>query len=180
MNKKYALLWSILLYVSFAIYLALLLYLLFFQRMAIGGGHFATRSVNLAPFATIRNYAEVGQGLYDSFAWTNIFGNILMFAPLGLYLPVMISGKKIRTYALWLLLFTVCAEILQWIFAIGVTDIDDVILNWLGGMMGLMAYKILLALFRQEHRVKVFTAVFSTIVGVPVLFIAVVTYLHNR
>lgn len=182
MKRRYQLLFSIMLYASFSIYLSLLLYLLIFQRNNFGGEQYVIimRSVNLIPFRTIRIFLSGGIGTFDSFSWINILGNIIMFAPLGLYLPVMASGKKFLTYTCWILLFSLSAEILQWILGVGVSDIDDLILNGLGGILGLLAFIILLSLFKNEYRVRIFIAIFSNIVGIPALCIAVSVYLYNR
>lgn len=91
-------------------------------------------------------------------------------------MPIISVGKKIRTYAGWILLFSLSVEVIQWILRVGVTDIDDIILNCLGGILGLIAYRILLAWLRNEYRVRVFTAIFSTVIGFPVFFFTIATY----
>lgn len=174
MIRKHQLLCSILLYTSFSVYLFLLLYVLIFQRLNFGGERYLMRSISIIPFRTIRIF--LSSNAYGIFDLANIFGNIFVFAPLGLYMAVIWCGKKIRIYAGWILLFSLSVEILQWILWVGAADIDDIILNCLGGILGLMAYKILLALFRQEYRVRAFTAILLTVIGVPVFFIAIATY----
>lgn len=41
-------------------------------------------------------------------------------------------------------------EILQYVFKVGATDIDDIILNGLGGFLGIMIYKILHKIFKDK------------------------------
>jgi len=43
-------------------------------------------------------------------------------------------------------------EIIQYIFKVGATDIDDVILNGIGGLIGIIIYKILELIFKGKTR----------------------------
>jgi len=171
MERNYQRICSILFYTFFFIYLSLLLHALIFQRI-----HWpmAMRSINIVPFYTISNYVlEFVRGsVYSRFAFDNLFFNILFFTPLGLYLPILRSGKKTITYFSWILSFSLAVEILQWCFRLGAADIDDVILNSFGGFLGLMAYKALFAVFKQQKRVRFCITVLSTVAGIPALYFA--------
>lgn len=77
----------------------------------------------------------------------NIVGNIVMFLPWGLGLPLL--WKKYRSFiqlALMSLALPVCIEFVQ-LFIGRSVDIDDVILNFTGAMLGGLVYLILSKLF---------------------------------
>lgn len=87
------------------------------------------RSLELIPF----------EQLWASSTWFgpifDCLGNFLMFIPLGILLARMTSwplGRIVLTGAL----FSLGIELTQFIFAVGRTDTDDLILNTLGTWMG--------------------------------------------
>ena len=69
----------------------------------------------------------------------NIAGNILWFVPLGLLLG---KGKALRALLLGVALSS-AIEISQFLLITGFADIDDVILNALGSLLGWLLYRCL-------------------------------------
>ncbi|MNI31119.1 VanZ like family protein [compost metagenome] len=59
-------------------------------------------------------------------------------------------------------------EIIQGLLGIGASDIDDIILNCLGGLVGILGYKFLLFILRDEKKVRTAITILSAI-GLPVL-----------
>ena len=49
-----------------------------------------------------------------------------------------------------IILSSLFLEVIQYIFSIGVSDINDVILNLLGGILGIVIYKSLRFMLREE------------------------------
>lgn len=100
---------------------------------------------NLEPFVEIKRfYHLLGTGCHEK-AVLNLLGNIVCFTPFGLYLAVEMEKKKALIFKVTLLtfLFSLCVETVQLYFKIGIFDVDDLMLNTLGGMLGGMLYKIL-------------------------------------
>lgn len=88
----------------------------------------AIRSEDYAPF------------YWRLFLW-NVAGNIAWFLPLGFLLPWEIKRlRRLRNLALFAFLFSLAAESLQYVFAVGIFDIDDVILNTLGAVLGWVGF----------------------------------------
>lgn len=162
---------SVVIWVAFALYLVFLLKLLLFSR--VPGSE---RSLNLVPFASITNYL-VGPANVQRFAFANLAGNILAFVPLGAYLAFLRRRVRIWSSLLVVAAVSVAVEILQWVFAVGTSDIDDVILNCVGGLLGVLA---VVGLRRGLGRDRVRTALaVVSVVAVPVLcFLAFVVRLH--
>lgn len=96
---------------------------------------------NFVPFSTIAGYAT-GNPTWQ-IALENIFGNILIFLPLGVLLPLL----RKSFYSLWRIvlltfLISLSLECVQLFFAIGSFDVDDVILNTLGALIGYVCLRL--------------------------------------
>ena len=89
---------------------------------------------NLIPFKEIFRY-EFGSKLFIK----NIVGNILLFLPYGYFASDYLKSKKIYLPAFLTFIVSITIELVQ--LKIGRTfDIDDVILNTLGGISGYLLY----------------------------------------
>lgn len=70
--------------------------------------------------------------------WTNTFGNILLFLPVGL-LMALIIGRR-RRAVLWATLLgltiSLVIEVTQYVLAVGYSDVDDLLTNTLGAFLG--------------------------------------------
>ena len=146
--------------------------LLFYSYLLIDTVFFARdarRSVNLTPFDMI---SQQGFTL-------NVWGNILMFIPLGLYF-----ANFMKQFRFWKVLGAIggtslSIEVLQYILKRGVSDIDDLLLNTTGGFIGILIYLVLKVLFKSNERVHVAISVVSLVVGVPVIVLAILIFLAN-
>lgn len=78
-------------------------------------------------------------------------------------------NKRICLNTLWVILISMAVEILQYVFKVGATDIDDIILNGLGGFLGIMIYKILRKIFKDKVGYAIELA--SLIVGITFLIL---------
>lgn len=93
--------------------------------------------VNLVPFRTISRFFR--KSTPDQF-WINIISNVVIFIPWGCFLPLLWNRFR-RTGPLvsMCLAITLFIEFYQ-LFIWRNTDIDDVILNFLGGLLGGLLY----------------------------------------
>lgn len=140
---------KLLLYTVFILYIVVLFGLLFLKARDF-------TSVNLVPFYSIGHYLFSDDPLLRAFAFSNVVGNIVLFIPLGIYLPLFTQQKSITKNVVWIVAISAAVEILQFIFKVGATDIDDVILNGLGGYIGVLTYQLLLKLVADAEKVKLF------------------------
>ena len=92
---------------------------------------------NFIPFREIFRY-EVGSRLFIR----NIIGNILLFLPYGYFTADYLKSKKVWSVCFLTMLVSLTIELVQ--LKIGRTfDIDDVILNTCGGILGYYLYRLL-------------------------------------
>ena len=133
----------------FYLYIILLSYFLFFSEHYGRENVMATYRYNLVLFKEIRRFIEYREQLgFESFV-VNILGNIFAFAPFGFLLPVL--NKRYRKFFLvtfLCLLFSLCVETIQLILKVGIFDVDDMLMNTVGGILGYLFYKICSSIFR--------------------------------
>ena len=81
---------------------------------------------------------------------TEIFPNIMIFVPFGVFIPIVFKRMR-KIYMTALAAFTVILSIEVFQYFIGrSSDIDDLIANLLGGMIGYGIFKILSCLFKNK------------------------------
>jgi glycopeptide antibiotics resistance protein len=102
---------------------------------------------NPMPFATIRIYVD---NLNSPFWLSQAFGNLLLLLPIGLFGPLALPwlGRWWRV-VLVALVISLCIEAAQLWIPERSADIDDVMVNVLGALLG---YWILLLIRLQPHR----------------------------
>lgn len=134
--------------VLFVIYIIALSYLLFIaESMGRTDWHFG---VNLVPFAEIRRYLTYVSTIGILYVGINLFGNIVVMIPFGYALPSLFGQGKKRPflYVFIGMLFSILIEIFQYYTHTGTCDVDDVILNTIGVIVGYLIYSM-------THRKKV-------------------------
>ena len=139
---------EILIYTSFTVYILLMLWLMFGQRLfhVINSPHSGwfdnywgdlKSRLNLVPFHTIAEFTTSLGERWNTHAFINLAGNIVMFVPLGFLLPhISNRAHTSRRCILISLICLLCAEILQLFTLLGSFDIDDLILNMIGVLVG--------------------------------------------
>lgn len=137
-----------LIYVMFILYLTILSYLLFFgyyrQMVKI-------ESYNLVPFKTINMYITFADYFPFKVWFTNLFGNVLAFMPFGFLLPIVFKkSRNIWSITIVSFLFSLFVETMQLTFHVGGFDVDDILLNTMGGFFGYLIYKLIYKLFKRQ------------------------------
>ena len=98
---------------------------------------------NLVPFRTIAEYFGVLRGGSVTLFLVNFAGNILVFVPLGLLPPLLWRRCRGAWGAALTALCSLFVELCQ-IFTGRSVDVDDLILNTLGGLLGWLLARLLL------------------------------------
>ncbi|MDO4291879.1 MAG: VanZ family protein [Eubacteriales bacterium] len=103
-------------------------------------------SANFTLFKTIRMYIRYW-GRLNSFE--NLFGNVLAFVPFGFLVPCLQRESR-RWWVLFLDSFVLvcCIELFQLFTAFGAFDVDDILLNCVGALMG---YGVFWAAFLRQR-----------------------------
>ncbi|MBO5836821.1 MAG: VanZ family protein [Oscillospiraceae bacterium] len=139
---------QILLRLACLVYGALMIWLLFGQRMGTGVYGQQADSINLIPLKTIRMYISMAKNSDSAYlfrhAVVNLVGNVVMFVPLGFFLPYI--ARRLRSFwktVLCALVLILAIETIQYFTLLGACDVDDLILNLAGVILGYISWKIL-------------------------------------
>ncbi|MDE5604189.1 MAG: VanZ family protein [Eubacterium sp.] len=129
---------------AFGFYIAVIIAICFFPMASIEGLYIPNSFV---PFKStiecISNFIR-NDALHD---FIPVVGNFVMLMPLGVFYSIYVKNFKLRF--LYVLLFSVSIETMQFVIGLIIgcnyrsTDIDDVILNTAGGIIGILLFSLL-------------------------------------
>jgi len=141
-NKKKR---KLLKWVCFLAYLLFLGYLLFYSSGFDRVEHEEYR-YNITMFQEIMRYYNLGMRTGN---WTlfvmNVIGNIVVFMPIGMFLPSLFSRcRNIFFTTILTLEISLCVELVQLLTKVGSFDVDDLLLNTIGGICGYIVYMVYL------------------------------------
>lgn len=134
----------------FVVYLIGLVYFLFFseQMGRVPSGNY---KYSLVPFKEIRRYIFYWREIGTFYVMLNLLGNVFCFVPFGFVLPIISRQQR----SLWRIAFlsflsSLLVELIQLVSKVGSCDVDDMILNTLGGVIGYLLFWICHRLFFME------------------------------
>lgn len=128
--KKKIILYKELMDLLFIIYVLCLFYVVTFEDVSFGIS-------NLTPFTEIFRY-DIGSNLFIK----NVLGNIILFIPYGFFTSYYLKLEKIFSILGLSFLISFTIETTQVLIG-RVFDIDDIILNLIGGLLGFSIYHIM-------------------------------------
>ena len=144
----------------FIIYILCLFHIVTFQDVNYG-------TSNFIPFKEIFRY-DIGSAKFIK----NIIGNIIMFIPYGFFASYFLKNKKFVTIGILALIVSLTIEIVQ--LNIGrVFDIDDVILNTIGAIIGYLLYVGLDAISSKLPKIFRSDAFLNILVIVIIIFMII-------
>ncbi len=121
--------------ILFLLYIAFIIYFLIFSDF-YGRADTGEYRYNLVPFREILRFWAYRDQVGFVAMFTNVFGNVLIFIPFGFFLPM---ASKYRSFPVTLLCsfgLSLGVEVFQFFTKVGSFDVDDLILNTLGGVLG--------------------------------------------
>jgi glycopeptide antibiotics resistance protein len=132
------------------LYLAVLVYFLFFAEMLGRADVNRTYHYNLILLKEIKRFVIYRKQLGMAAVFSNLAGNILIFTPFGFLLPTM--NRKLRRFFCVTLLgleLSLIVECVQLFTKTGSFDVDDLLLNTIGAILG---YGIYAAVQRKRDK----------------------------
>lgn len=169
-NKSYEkILWGCL-GILFIIYILFLFRITFFKQAALNNLFSAIgaseRTISIIPFKSI--YSMVVSNTSIERIAENILGNIILFIPFGILFPI-IFDKKQKGVLCAAIVFSFLIEIIQFILALGSSDIDDLIFNVLGAYIGYFVSGKIRRRFKSYTRFLIASILMAVILGTGVL-----------
>lgn len=161
-KKKY--IFNFLFYFTILLYLILLFGIIIFKTLdspmdLITGNYIPYRKINLDPYIW---------DIYmsDSLNIINIIGNVILFIPLTILYRTFGNKNSNRFFKSIFISFilSVFFETFQFVFEIGITDVNDIILNTLGGIIGTIVYSLTSFLLSKDS-IKELISIFGGVIG---------------
>lgn len=152
-----------LIYLICIIYVLCLFHVVTFQDINYGESNFI-------PFKEIFRYSFLSHKFIK-----NILGNIMLFIPYGFLASYLLKNKKFSVITILTLIVSLTIETVQ--YYIGrVFDIDDIILNLVGGIVGFL---IFVGLDAIKNKIKILRNDTVIDVLIIILLVAVILYAFN-
>lgn len=128
-------------WIPFLIYLAALSYFLFFAELMGRTQEQMDYHYNLVLFKEINRFITYREKLGMEAVLLNLVGNVAAFMPFGFFFPV-ISRRTRHWYTMVLLgaAFSLGIETIQLITKVGSFDVDDILLNTIGSLLGYWSF----------------------------------------
>jgi len=125
------------------------------------------QSVNFSIFSSYREALVA----FSAKSVLNIVLNILLFVPIGFLFSSSFKNRNRSWLVLPIgLIFIIIIESIQLYFSVGVMDIDDIINNFLGVIIGHASYKLLyIYKFRMEIKMNKQAVLYGILLALPML-----------
>ena len=129
--------------ILFIIYIVILVWILLFKMSFSINEIYKSRSINLIPF--------MGSVIVNGRIYINeIIENIIVFIPVGIYVCMLKKDWPILKQIAVGFFISLGIEVLQFILAIGATDITDLIGNTFGGILGIGVFYLFSKVFKNK------------------------------
>lgn len=156
----------------FIIYMVLLVWIILFKLQFSISEIDKIRSINLISF-------HYGKESELKFHLKEVFENTAIFIPFGIYLCMFRHEFSTKVKFALILTTSLLFEIFQYIFALGRTDVTDLITNTCGGMVGVALYWLALRVFHNREKVNLIITILATVVTVVVLGLLTILLVLN-
>ncbi len=129
---------------AFSVYMLILVY---FLLLSDGFGRtvrYDEIHYNLIPFVEIARFIKYRESIGFFSVMINLVGNVVAFIPFGALIRWVIN-RRVTWYQVtgYTFLFSLSVELLQLVAKVGSFDVDDLMLNTLGGLLGFFVYRVL-------------------------------------
>jgi len=132
----------------------------------------AGHAPNYVPFKTILPYLLGFKGWI--IAGVNLIGNIALLMPIGFLVPFVYRNMTWKKSLALGVVAGLAIEVMQTVLDVGIFDIDDVILNALGVLIGYSAFAILANWIRSRNYKKLTVAALSGVAAAAAFYGGVV------
>ena len=137
--------------VLFLLYVVFLIYFLFLAEWYGRTGISEEYRYNLELFREIKRFIIYREQLGAFAVFANLAGNILIFVPYGFFISVASRERGFFKTLFFSMGLSLCVEIIQLFTRVGSFDVDDILLNTVGGAVGYTISLICNALRRKHY-----------------------------
>ena len=127
--------------ILFVLYIGFLLYFLIFSDWYGRTGEMTEYRYNLVLFQEIKRFWYHRDQL-GWIAFANLFGNVLIFVPFGFFMPMASRYRSCFLTLFYSFGLSFLVEVFQFVSRVGSFDVDDLLLNTIGGVIGYIIFVI--------------------------------------
>lgn len=135
--------------ILFVLYIAFIIYFLIFSDWYGRSGAVSEYRYNLVLFKEIKRFWKYREQLGLFAMFTNLFGNVLIFVPFGFFMPVACRYRRFFSALFYSFGLSLCVETFQLAAKVGSFDVDDLLLNTVGGAAVYILYAVCNAIRRK-------------------------------
>lgn len=136
--------------ILFVLYIAFIIYFLIFSDWYGRTGEMQEYHYNLVLFKEIKRFWNYRDQVGWFVMFKNLFGNVVIFMPFGFFMPMAGRYRSIFFAIFYSFGLSLCVEVFQLITKVGSFDVDDLLLNTLGGLAGYLIF-VVCAAVRRRH-----------------------------
>ena len=140
--------------ILFVLYIGFVVWFLIFSEWYGRTGEMQEYHYNLELFREIKRFWEYREQVGYFAMITNLLGNVLIFLPLGFFLPMASKYRSLFSTLYASFVLSLCVELFQFVTKVGSFDVDDLLLNTIGGIAGHILYLICEAVGRRNDYKK--------------------------
>ena len=139
--------------ILFVLYIIFIIYFLIFSDWYGRTGEMQEYHYNLVLFKEIKRFWEYRDQVGMFAMFTNLFGNVIIFMPFGFFMPMASKYRSLFSTVFYSFGLSLCVEMFQLVTKVGSFDVDDLLLNTIGGLAGYILF-IICAAIRRRHVYK--------------------------
>ena len=128
--------------ILFVLYIVFIVYFLIFSDWYGRTGEMQEYHYNLVLFKEIRRFWNYRDQVGFFAMFTNLFGNVIIFMPFGFFMPMASRYRSCFSAVFYSFGLSLCVETFQLLTRVGSFDVDDLLLNTVGGLAGYVIFAV--------------------------------------
>lgn len=140
--------------VLFVLYIGFVVWFLIFSDWYGRTGTMREYRYNLELFKEIKRFWEYRDQLGYIALIKNVLGNIVIFIPFGFFMPMASKYRSFFLTTFYSFVLSMGVEAFQFVTKVGSFDVDDLLLNTIGGVTGYIIFSICNVIRRHRHAGK--------------------------
>ncbi len=149
-QKRYRALGKIL----FVLYIVFIFYFLLISEAYGRTGDVGEYHYNLELFREIKRFWTYREQLGWFATFANLAGNVIVFMPFGFLMSMASQYRSFLSTTFYSFVLSLVVELSQLLMKVGAFDVDDLLLNTVGGMLGYICFLVCNAIRRSYAKKK--------------------------
>ena len=128
--------------ILFVLYIIFVFYFLLISEIYGRTGEMKDYHYNLVLFQEIKRFWNYREQLGIFATATNLLGNVLIFLPFGFFMAMASKYRSFLSTLIYSFALSLTIELSQLFMKVGCFDVDDLLLNSIGGILGFITFLI--------------------------------------